>query len=442
MSKSAKLGVFGLAAVTLTGPALAAPTEKVIYQFLNSQVTGSHPYGAVIRDASGNLYTTAWMGGPGKNRHFGTVFELTPPASGSKSWTEQTLYTFKGGSDGANPQAALVADANGDLYGTASGGGASNDGTVFELTPPAAGQTTWSFSLLYSFHGTGDGSNSISALIFDGQGALYGTAVSGGNTSGDGTVFKLTPPAKGKSSWVESTLYEFQGGADGAGPGGALLIDDTGALYGTTLAGGTGFCTSNNVNVGCGTIFKLAPPASGQSTWTETLLYTFTGSTDGATPPGALVRDKSGALYGNASAGGLNPCTSAPSCGVSFKLAPPGSGQSAWTETVLYTFQGDPDGWSPTGDLTFDRSGNLYGITARGGTGNIGTVFELVAPTSGQSNWSESVLYDFPGNYSNGGSPRGGGTSRRGWHHFWHHVGRREANDGNRLQTDAVTPGG
>jgi uncharacterized repeat protein (TIGR03803 family) len=165
------------------------------------------------------------------------------------------LYSFKASSDGNNPEAGLVMDANGNLYGTTAGFGIGDDnGTVFRLTPPSAGTTGWTFTLLHRFAGGSDGSMPVSALIIDAAGALYGTTAIGGQgcqSAGCGTLFKLTPPAAGGSVWTRTVLYAFQGGSDGAGPQAALTMDATGALYGTTAGGGSA-CD-------CGTVFKVLP---------------------------------------------------------------------------------------------------------------------------------------------------------------------------------------
>jgi len=191
--------------------------------------------------------------------------KLTPPAKGQAPWEETVLHSFTGGSDGANPQANLIADNQGALYGTTvSGGMASgslgNAGTVFKLTPPAKGQAAWKETVLYSFTGGSDGLNPYAGLIADNHGALYGTTGLGGNGNA-GTVFKLTPPAKGQAPWKETVLYLFcsQGGcSDGAEPIAGLIADNQSALYGTTLIGGNGHA---------GTVFKLTPPAKGQAAW-------------------------------------------------------------------------------------------------------------------------------------------------------------------------------
>jgi uncharacterized repeat protein (TIGR03803 family) len=281
--------------------------------------------------------------------------------------TETVLYSFAGNPDGINPQSGLIFDARGALYGTAASGGASAAGAVFKLTPPAKGHAQWTETLLHSFAGA-DGSSPVGSLIFDTGGALYGTTQSGG-ISGQGTVFKLTPPAKGHAQWTETVLYSFTGNPDGFNPLAGLIFDTSGALHGTTLFGGT---------AGLGTVFKLTPPAPGQTQWTEAVLHSFTGGADGSyLYSETLIFDASGALYGTTRSGGT-----AGNNGTVFKLTPPAPGQTQWTETVLYRFAGiytgSVDGANPyAAGLIFDASGALYGTTASGGASNQGTVFEL-----------------------------------------------------------------
>jgi uncharacterized repeat protein (TIGR03803 family) len=194
------------------------------------------------------------------------------PAGRQTQWTETVLYNFKGGKkeDGNSPNSSLIFDSDGVLYGTTEYGGTSDYGTVFKLTPPAGRQSQWTETLLYNFKGEKreDGNSPNSSLIFDSDGALYGTTEYGG-TSDYGTVFKLTPPAGGQTQWTETVLYSFKGGKkeDGNNPAAGLIFDSSDALYGTTHGGGTGGSEEHH-----GTVFKLTPPAGGQTQWTETVL--------------------------------------------------------------------------------------------------------------------------------------------------------------------------
>jgi len=195
---------------------------------------------------------------------------------------------------------------------------------------------------------------------------------------------------------TETVLYRFQGGSDGDAPIGALIADGAGNLYGATSVGGTGNCTSASAT-GCGTLFQLTPPAFQGGAWTETVLYSFQGGSDGSYPAGGLLMDQAGNLYGMTTYGGaaVADCPST-GCGTVFQLTPPSAPGGAWSESRIYTFQGGTDGFLPTGSLIVDTAGNLYGVTSAGGPARCracGTVFELT-PT-GRGAWQKSVLYTF-----------------------------------------------
>src|SRR5271157_153214 len=321
-----------------------AQTETVLYNFTGFS-DGSHPQSSLIADGAGNLYGTTALGGtcPGWNQYgCGVVFEISP--NGSGGWKQTVLHTFAAPPDGANPLfSPVIFDISGNLYGTTQWGGASNVGTVFELSPAGA---SWTATILYSFTGGADGGHPAAGLVMDRAGNLYGTGQTGG-ANGQGTVFKLSP------SGAETLLYTFgsQSG-DGSYPFAGLVLDETGNLYGTTYSGGAN---------GGGTVFKLAP------TGTETVLYSFgSRSGDGSNPYAGLVFDNNGNLYGATYSGGAN------GGGTVFKLAPTG------TETVLYSFGSrSRDGSKPWSGLVFDEKGNLYGTTHGGGAYGAGVVFEV-----------------------------------------------------------------
>src|ERR1019366_9536867 len=207
---------------------------------------------------------------------------------------EQVLHSFGNGTDGANPQAGLIVDAAGNLYGTTVGGGTYGYGTVFELTPNGSGG--WTEKVLYSFCSQAycpDGSEPYAGLIFDAVGNLYGTTLDGGTNWFGGTVFELTPAGGG--SWTETVLHSFnKNGTDGANPYAGLIFDAVGNLYGTTEEGGT---------YGYGTVFELTPAAGG--VWTEKVLHNFNNNgTDGGTPYAGLIFDAARNLYGTTAGGG------------------------------------------------------------------------------------------------------------------------------------------
>ena len=411
----------------LAGIARAA-TLQTIYTFPASGASGCYPNGTLLRDATDALYGAT---GGCPISQINTVFKLTPPLPGQTQWKASVLHSFSGGFDGLTPNADLVKDANGALYGTAMDAGAGLQGVVFQLKPPAPGQTSWTENVLHAFnynvaYGIGDGAFPGAGVILDDQGALYGTTLYGGSMSdprwvGFGAVFQLKPPAAGQSTWQHTVLYRFRGGADGESPFAGLTRDATGALYGTTHGGGIASCPRFDGSfTGCGTVFKLTPPAPGQTRWTKTILHRFRNGLHGGYPIGKLLLDGTGAIYGTTYQGGNGPCNDGfdhvIGCGTVFKLTPPAPGQMTWTETVLYHFKGIPDGMGPRGGVIPDGAGNLYGTTLAGGTGNCpdlvyrvvgcGVLFKLAPPAPGQTRWTKSVVYSFKGE-SDGWKPLG-----------------------------------
>jgi uncharacterized repeat protein (TIGR03803 family) len=332
-----------------------ASKEKVLYSFSGGK-DGNAPSAGLVRDTQGNLYGTTQSGGDKTNCTYGcgVVFKV------DKTGKETVLHTFEGyPNDGAYPSGNLVRDKAGNLYGTTviGGNGDCSDyygngcGTVFKLNK--AGKEEW----LYSFGGSdgGDGTNPFAGLLRDAAGNLYGTTAYGGTTGcnngqhvGCGTVFKVDKTGK------ETVLYEFQGGSDGGESDADLVLDPKGNLYGTTLFYGTH---------GYGVVFKLDKADN------ETVLYPFTGGSDGGYPYAGLVRDAKGNLYGTTVNGGSSS-SCYQGCGVVFKV------DKASNESVLHSFSLS-DGSAPTANLIRDGKGNLYGTAAGGGTYNYGVVFKL-----------------------------------------------------------------
>jgi len=282
-------------------------------------------------------------------------------------------------------------------YGTTSAGGggtcSGGCGTVFQLTPPATPGGAWTETVLYRFTGGNDGATPWAGLVFDRAGNLYGATLFGGAPcrSGCGAVFKLAPPALPGNPWTESVLYSFKGvrARDGNGPEGTLIFDKTGNLYGTTYAGGV--ACSDSAPDGCGTVFQLSPPTALSGTWTESVIYRFDPSFNGA-PSAGLILDSHGNLYGTAVNDGKY------GEGTAYKLAHASTG--AWKRTVLHAFGGsNTDGGYLWAGLTAGEGGALYGATAGygGEVGNGGTVFQLSPPASPIAGWTEAVLYVFPG---------------------------------------------
>ena len=284
-------------------------TETVLYSF-SGGADGGQPVAGLVRDAAGSLYGTTRGGGSSACSlgagNCGVVFKVSPTR------TETVLHSFTGGADGAFPQAGLIQDLGGNLYGTTALGGATSTcnpsfgcGVVFKLT------LTGTETVLHSFTGA-DGGPYALGLIQDAAGNLYGTTNEGGSSAcegGCGAVFKLSPIGIG------TVLHRFTGGADGFWPFAGLIQDTAGNLYGTTLAGGAE--SQRCVQPTCGVVFRLSP------TGTETVLHTFTGSADGGSPQAGLIQDAAGNLYGTAAIGGAtNTCNPPYGCGVVFRLTP------------------------------------------------------------------------------------------------------------------------
>jgi uncharacterized repeat protein (TIGR03803 family) len=317
----------------------------------------------------------------------------------------EKVYAFQGVPDGSQPGSGLVSDGAGNFYGTTLGGGLSicGDsapfcGTVYKVTLGPDG--SWTESVVYKFLGGSDGASPSGTLVFDPAGNLYGTTILGGNNDceeGCGTVFKLSPTKHG--AWKETIIYSFTGGTDVEEPGSGVVFDAAGNLYG---AGGGGCIEECN-----GTLFKLSPNPNG--TWSETLLYTFMGGTDGGFPS-ALVLDGAGNLYGTSLSGGItqSPCGG---CGTVFELSPSESG--SWTKNVLYSFNDGLDGGFPSGGVAFDSAGNLFGETYDGGSfacpeSGCGVVYKL---TSKSGHWKFSVVHTFNGVDGSKGSQSSGGLA-------------------------------
>lgn len=389
-----------------------AQTFKVIHDF-TGQADGANSYAGLTMDRAGNLYGTTVVGGAGS----GVVFKLRK-ANGS--WISMPLYSFQGGTDGAEPLAGVTFGSDGTLYGTTARGGSNDQGTVFNLRPaPQACKTAlcpWTETVLYRFQGGSDGATpNYGDLLFDKGGNIFGVTIVGG-ANGQGTVYELMPS---KGGWTEKVLYSFSGAVDGGQPFAGLMLDGAGNLYGATQIGGP---------YGYGTVYELMPSGSG---WIEKTLYAFQGGSDGASPVSSLILDQSGNLYGTTCSGGDggggtvyemvfsngnwmlstlhsfdgNDCPWAsptmdaarniygarvnggdkggvcfPSgCGTVYRLTPSGGG---WSYTDLHEFNG-LDGQNPYGHLILDASGILYGTTANGGTtpdghlSGLGVVFEI-----------------------------------------------------------------
>jgi uncharacterized repeat protein (TIGR03803 family) len=336
--------------MVLAGLSAFAQKFSVVYKF---DVThGQTPQAGLVRDSSGNLYGTTASGGSASS---GVVFKINPQGRIT------VLHTFNV-SDGAFPRSDLTLN-NKTLYGTTLSGGASDAGTVFKIATSGGG-----FKTLYSFTGGNDGSNPGSGVIRDAQGNLYGTTEDGGEFL-SGTLYRLGQGGK------LTVLHSFTGGSDGAMPMAEPILDGQGNLYGTTEFGGDANGNCVGLQAGCGVVYKVGPKHK------LTVLHSFTNlNNDGAYPLGALLLDASGNLYGTTSGGG-----GPNNFGIVFKIGSKGK------FARLHSFdRGIPDGEGPQGALVRDSAGHLYGTTTYGGnSSNSGTVFEIT------SNGKEKVLHSF-----------------------------------------------
>jgi uncharacterized repeat protein (TIGR03803 family) len=396
------IGLVVLAA--LLTHAAQAQTFTLLHSFTGAG-DGTEPLSGLTMDQAGRLYGTTYGSEYGGSSGFGTVYRLTHSGSGR---ILTTLYTFRGGSDGANPLARVVFGPDGTLYGTTSAGGDGGSGgygTVFNLRPPAVAcrtaQCPWTETVLYRFTGGSDGASPSygDGPVFDRAGNLYATTLSGG-AYGCGVVFKLS---RSGNDWTESVLWSFSGGNDGGDPFSGVILDHAGNLYGTTAYGGT---------EASGVVYELSPSGSG---WTQKILYNFTGEDNGP-PVGGLIMDADGNLYGTTGAflgggeayelglvdgswtmlrrqvfsayegpfdaptldasGNLYGTSSfSGGDGEVFKLIP---SQGGWNYLRLHVFTGgENDGYDPIGGLLLDAGGNVYGTASGGGVDGQGTVFEI-----------------------------------------------------------------
>lgn len=363
--------------------------EKPIHRF--SGADGFEPSTPLVSDSSGALYgATLSASGDEKNctmaKGFecGVVYKLTPPADGSSKWRVTVLHRFSNVGDGFKGGyqllRGLAMDNSGALIGiTYSGGSTSNHcsdtfagcGVVFRLTPPTGNGTMWDETVLYTFGDNGpiDAEKPDGGIVIDAKGAIYGTTQFGGPGLA-GTVWKLSPPSKGQSSWTESIVHGFSG-PDGFRPLGPVLFDARGAIYGSTIQGGPDHNCATGVFT-CGVVYKLTPPRKGKTEWAATVLHEFGSPNDGASPDFGLVADASGNLFGTTGNGPGNNGV----LGTVFELSPPTGKGKAWTEKVLHTFTGGHDGQSPSGGLVFS-DGALFGMAEAGGDFIAGTLFKI-----------------------------------------------------------------
>lgn len=312
--------------------------ETVIYKFTGGAARSIPWFSNVILDKSGNLYgTLAWGGNEGDGGDgYGVVFQLSRLAG---VWTENVLYRFLGGTDGANPVNGLVMDEAGNLYGKTMNGGTGGNGTIFEVSPSGS---AWTERVIYNLDAGYGG------LAIDRSGNIFSTSST--------TVFELSK--NGHGGWTPKVLHTFTDAQDGSFPA-ATPVLHAGSLYGTTVLGGS---------AGQGTVYRLVPQANGKPK--EEILYSFPGGSSGAQPWVGVVFDPAGNLYGTTLLG--------PESGLVYELVAP-VGTGSYTEKILGALSevGGSNGLFSYGTLIRDTAGNLYGTTGGGGSNGAGTVFEV-----------------------------------------------------------------
>ena len=361
-----------LSLITLTAmlSTAHAQTFSVIHTFTGSGGDGAIPVAGVTM-RGGTLYGTTQEGGNGGVSGAGTVYQMSRAGS---DWNYALIFFFPAdGSGGANPQARVVFGPDGHLYGTASNGGASHGGVLFNLTPPLSICKTvycsWRENVVHSFGAGTDGSYpGYGDLIWDqwnDQGNIYGTTVSGGSYA-NGAVYELT---KSGSNWTESLPFSFDphSGCYGASPwAGVTYVPANSTFFGTTSNGFFGGVVWNlgGLGTGCLLQFDGIGPA-------------------GTFPYAGLTTDASANLYGAASDGGTN------GGGTVFELTAPN-----YTLTVAYSFSGAQSECGPFANVTLDATGNIYGTTRCDGANNLGNVFKLTKVGNG---WAYTSLHDFSG---------------------------------------------
>jgi hypothetical protein len=368
-SGGSALGCTGCGNVYKLVPTSSGPWTQTVLHTFGGPPDAGIPFWGVVEDSSGNLFG-ATVGNGTASCSCGAVYELSP--NGDGTFTYKVIYSFTDGADGRGPLGVVIGP-DGNLYGDAQAGGtpacavfSSGCGTIFQLSPPAVEGDPWNETTLYTFTGGRDGLGP-QVPIFDHAGNLYGFASNGGNSNsaycasllGCGTVFRLSPSSSG---WQFSVLYSFTQ-STGANPAqNAPVLDAAGNIYGTNAFGGRS-CAS--FSIGCGTIFKIAPTASGP--WTFSLLHAFTGNSDGAEPLGALALDASGNVYGTAFNGGSTSCGSSIGCGTVYKISPAVGG--GWQFARIWAFPGAVNGgYFPESGVIVDPAGNIFGSTSFGGS--------------------------------------------------------------------------
>jgi uncharacterized repeat protein (TIGR03803 family) len=315
--------------------------KNTIWRFQGG-VDGGLPSGLLVKD--GKLIGQTGIGGSGTcSGGCGYLYLLTPPPAAGGIWTKTVLYEFP---DAAAECGIYTFDAAGNFFGV--GSSTNGNGSICKLSPPSESVGSWSVTTLYTFKGNapgqsfGDGSGPL-GVVFDKQGNLWGATNYGGycqlyeGGSCFGTIFRVSPPAQPGGPWTETLLYRFS--PNDQNPNASVVLDSAGAVYGTTLT----------------EVYRLAGPV-------VTVLDHFPDTNGNASAPTAgVILDEAGNLYGTSGAGGQFDD------GTVYKLTRPASGNAGWTQTILHSFAGGSDGFNPEAPLTLGPNGVVYGTTQNGG---------------------------------------------------------------------------
>jgi uncharacterized repeat protein (TIGR03803 family) len=359
------------ASLLIAAPAQAA-SLTTLHHFMGTD--GNIPNGLAV-DAKGELFGTTWRGGAADQ---GVLFRLQPPAAGETRWKRQVLHVFRGGTDGARPVGVTLA-ADGTIYGATHVDGPLN-GSVYSVRPPRDGGTIWTYRILHGFANQADGILPFSAPIVGRSGRLYGTTEFDVGFGQSGTVYELAPPTLGSTKWSERVICSF--GATyvmGMHPMSPPLRTADGSLLVTTYTGG---------------INRLTPPAMTDGKWGQEVLAQAPGY-------GGVIHYaySDGRAFGTSSTGYV-----AGDEGSVFALVPPTSPTGGWTVDVLHVFTGGADGALPRDIVRIGKA--IYGVTEAGGSAGLGTLFRLDPPTSRGGGWIKTTVHSFRGTKAGSGPTR------------------------------------
>ena len=374
--------------------AAQTPTLTTLYSFNGGPTDGANPSAGLVFGGNGSLFGATPYGGAAG---LGTLFELTP----GTPWTEQLLYSFQGGSDGAYPAGPLLLGTGGVFYGATFAGGSTGNGTVFELTPPKKKGGAWKETVIYTFQGIATGAVNVAGTVVtlaSGTPFVTGTTWNGVTFYINGTAYTIASVSSSSSLTLTATAGNltaaaytvnsappgpWAGWSDASGPEGGMIILQNGKIYGAAIGGGS---------AGAGAVFQLTPPV-GSGPWVEKVIYSFQDGKDGSGPESGVILSN-GSLFGNTCCGTVG--------GTVFELKP---NKSNWTKSSVFNFSTYAKGKQPVGGMASDSNGVLYGTTKEGGTDGAGIIFSLTPGAAGKP-YTLTTIHTFT-NGSDGGAPYG-----------------------------------